>query len=156
MFFCYLKGQTIWLLTKMTNVTLRDNPAIFALTHNNRQLKHKPRCIHYIPMKRKTVLVRWYVSIKGSDSTWNDRNCGTFSKFPRKIGTSQLWASSRWLALFSSFALTSVKAGGQSLRVLLLDLLLSSSAEELEGQTRVRQRKTNRKHNYVVDFYLYV
>jgi hypothetical protein len=45
------------------------------------------------------------------------------------------------LARRSSFALTSVKAVGQSLRVLSLDVLLSSSTEELEGQTLERQRK---------------
>lgn len=51
----------------------------------------------------------------------------------------------RRLAARGSFALTSVKAGGQSLRVLLLDVPLSSSAEELEGQTPEKKEKKKKK-----------
>lgn len=47
----------------------------------------------------------------------------------------------RPLAAARSFALTSVKAVGQSLRVLLLDVPLSSSPEELEGQTPGKAEK---------------
>lgn len=55
--------------------------------------------------------------------------------------TTQRRRARRWLAARCSFALTSVKAVGQSLRVLLLDVPLSSSAEELEGQTAGKAKK---------------
>lgn len=81
-----------------------------------------------------------------------------FSCFQSSHGkrrTTQLRRARRRLAARSSFALTSVKAVGQSLRVLLLDVPLSSSAEELEGQTpeKAEKRQTEYQH-YVARFCL--
>lgn len=81
-----------------------------------------------------------------------------FSCFQSSHGkrrTTQLSRARRRLAARSSFALTSVKAVGQSLRVLLLDVPLSSSAEELEGQTpeKAEKRQTQNQH-YVARFCL--
>lgn len=68
-------------------------------------------------------------TVKREASSW----CFQSSHGNRR--TTQRRRARRWLAARCSFALTSVKAVGQSLRVLLLDVPLSSSAEELEGQT---------------------
>lgn len=157
-----LQGAHVWLLDKerlRESHVKTENPCHIRsnITNAVRYLSQTcARRVHQIPVERNSAIAMRTALGKRKVRTQIVSDCSTFSKFPRKLGTSQLRASCRWLAPFSSFALTSVKAGGQSLRVLLLDLVLSSTAEELEGQTRVRQRKTNRKHNYVAYFYLYV
>lgn len=72
-----------------------------------------------------------------------------------KRRTTQRRRARRRLAARRSFALTSVKAVGQSLRVLLLDVPLSSSTEELEGQTPEKAEKRQTQYQrYVARFCL--
>lgn len=81
-----------------------------------------------------------------------------FSGFQSSHGkrrTTQRRRARRRLAARRSFALTSVKAVGQSLRVLLLDVPLSSSTEELEGQTAEKAEKRQTQYQrYVARFCL--
>lgn len=70
-------------------------------------------------------------------------------KLPPRARSAQTGCALIWLAARGSFALTSVEAVGQSSRVLLLDLLLSSSAEGLE---KTRSRKTPLFHCFCAVF----
>lgn len=87
----------------------------------------------------------WGICIKRRDG-WPATRLGElfipgFQSSHGKRRTTQRRRARRRLAARRSFALTSVKAVGQSLRVLLLDVPLSSSTEELEGQTPEKAEK---------------